>query len=47
VVLVGDADVDVSDANDIAEVLGGTVVLFLRHGGSFLNGAILKHIAAA
>ena len=27
-VLVGDADVDMSDTDDVAEVLGGAVVLF-------------------
>ena len=41
VVLVGDANVDVSDANNVADVLGGAVVFFLRHGGVLPDGAIL------
>jgi hypothetical protein len=37
-VLIVDADIDVSDADDVADVLGGAVELRLGHGAdSFLE----------
>ena len=31
--LIGDADIDVADTDDVADVLGGAVVVLFRHGG--------------
>src|SRR5215204_6271512 len=36
--LVGDADVDVADIDDVAEILGGAIILLFCHG-SFLRSA--------
>ena len=41
-VLVGDADVDVPEIDDVAEVLGGAIVLLVGHGACSLPGEILS-----